>query len=136
MIFVDASAIVAIIAREANFDHLIDVLETAEPRFTSPLAIYEASLAVARILSISPAVALQRVYWMLTEAEIEIEPLTEHHANIALDAFSRYGKGQHKANLNMGDCFAYASAAISMASILFVGQDFSKTDLRSASSSH
>jgi ribonuclease VapC len=136
MIFVDASAIVAIIAREAGFDRLIDVLETKEPRFTSPIAIYEAALAVARIMAMPLPIARQRVDWLIVESEIDVEPLQEHHALKALDAFTRFGKGRHPAALNMGDCFAYASTAIGEASILFVGHDFSKTDLRAATSSH
>ena len=52
----------------------------------------------------------------------------------ALEAFDRYGKGnQHPAQLNLGDCFAYAQAKLSGAALLFKGEDFSKTDIESAS---
>ena len=58
---------------------------------------------------------------------------TSGEAGAALDAFSRYGKGRgHPAQLNMGDCFAYAVAKTYRTALLFKGDDFSKTDIRSA----
>ncbi len=54
----------------------------------------------------------------------------EKHYRAAEDAFRRFGKGQHPASLNMGDCFSYAVSAIAKAPLLFKGNDFGQTDLK------
>lgn len=63
---------------------------------------------------------------------IQIEPFTEDQAYAARQAFSRYGKGRHRAGLNLGDCFSYALAKTTGDELLFKGSDFTKTDVRSA----
>jgi ribonuclease VapC len=69
----------------------------------------------------------------LSAARIRVEPVNSTAAHLALGAFDRYGKGnQHPAELNLGDCFAYAQAKLSGAALLFKGDDFSKTDIESA----
>jgi ribonuclease VapC len=71
----------------------------------------------------------------LQAAGISVVTLDEADADTALDAFARYGKGQgHPAQLNMGDCFAYSAAKNRGASLLFKGNDFSKTDIKPAMS--
>jgi ribonuclease VapC len=64
--------------------------------------------------------------------DFEIVPVTAETARLALDGFRRYGKGRHPAGLNYGDCFSYAAAKHLDCPLLFVGDDFSRTDLRSA----
>jgi ribonuclease VapC len=135
MIFVDASALTAIIADEPTADVLVHYLESDRTFFTSGIAIYETALAVARIANCSVGKALSDVHDLVTRASVAIEAIDVTHAEAALAAFARFGKGRHPAGLNMGDCFAYASAQLRDAAILFVGQDFSQTDLRSALSS-
>jgi ribonuclease VapC len=67
---------------------------------------------------------------VIASAGIEIVPVTEEIGRIAVDAFDRYGKGRgHPAQLNMGDCFAYACAKAHGLPLLYKGADFSKTDL-------
>jgi ribonuclease VapC len=67
---------------------------------------------------------------VLATADIEVMPLTDEVGRIALDAFDRYGKGRrHPAQLNMGDCFAYACAKFRGVPLLYKGSDFSRTDL-------
>jgi ribonuclease VapC len=76
--------------------------------------------------------AQEDVREFLEAAGIRTVSVTDKEAETALDAFSRYGKGRgHPAQLNMGDCFAYAVAKNYRASLLFTGEDFSKTDIRS-----
>jgi ribonuclease VapC len=135
MIFVDASAIVAILADEPGGSLPLEVLakQAGSECFTNPVAVYEAALAITRIRACDEQVAEREVRYFLEVAEITIDRLNDAHAAIALSAFSRFGKGVHRAALNMGDCFAYASAKLANASILFVGDDFNQTDLPSAS---
>lgn len=132
MIFVDASALTAVMGDEPMADRVLGCLESEANFFTSPVAVYEAALAVARMANYSVADALSEVRDLVTRAGIAVEALDDAHASEALMAFSRFGKGRHPAGLNMGDCFAYASAKMRDAAILFVGNDFSRTDLRDA----
>jgi len=134
--FVDASAIVAILTREPEADVLADLLEAARAPITSPIAIFEATLGICRKRHASVEEAEEDVREFLDLARIELIPITIKEAETALRAFSRYGKGRsHPARLNLGDCFAYAAAKNHRTSLLFKGDDFNKTDIRSAARS-
>jgi ribonuclease VapC len=131
--FVDASAIVAILTGEPEADALADLLEAARSPITSPIAIFEATLGICRKRRTSVEHAEADVREFLALARIETVPITLKEAETALTAFSRYGKGRaHPAQLNLGDCFAYAVAKNHRTSLLFKGEDFSKTDIRIA----
>lgn len=135
MIYVDASAIVAMILGEPDAADLASALDGGDTAITSPLAIYEASLAIARVNAIPAALARDEIHLTLSRMSIAVAPIDEGQGDIAVSAFDRFGKGRHPAALNMGDCFAYACAAAHEARILFKGRDFSQTDLPSARSS-
>lgn len=126
--FVDASAIVAIITQEPGHESLSVALATGRPA-TSPLAIYEASLGVARIFASSPISARRQVQELLELFAVEILSMTEADGDAAVEAFDRFGKGRHPARLNMGDCFAYAMAVNRGLPLLFKGDDFGRTDI-------
>ena len=131
--FVDASAIVAIFTRELEADNLADTIEKARTPITSPIAIFEATLGVCRKRHASVEEAEQDVGEFLELAGVRIEPITDKEARTALAAFSRYGKGRgHPAQLNLGDCFAYAMAKNARTGLLFKGEDFDKTDILAA----
>ena len=135
--FVDASAIVAILTSEPEADPLSDLLEAARSAFTSPIAIFEAVLGVCRKRRASIEEAERDVGEFLELAGIEVVPITARDAEAALAAFSRYGKGRgHPAQLNLADCFAYAMAKNRRRALLFKGNDFDKTDIRSAAAQH
>ena len=134
--FVDASAIVAILTREAEADALADVLEGARSPITSPIAMFEAALGICRKRHASVGEAEADVREFLELAGIRAVPITEREAATALAAFSRYGKGRgHPAQLNLGDCFAYAIAKNHRTALLFEGEDFDKTDIAVAAGS-
>lgn len=134
MIVVDASAIVAILTGEPEGDALTEALERAPEVTTSPVAVYEATLGLVRILKRSVEDAETDVMEFLRLAHIAVQPLQPEAAHVALEAFARYGKGRgHRGRLNLGDCFLYAQAKLSGAALLFKGDDFSKTDIESAS---
>lgn len=136
MIFVDASALVAMIVREPEADMLADILEDSAAPVTSPIAVFEAVLGVRRIRSSTLAEAQNDVDSTLDAAGIEVVSIPPTTAQGALEAFSRYGKGRgHPAQLNMGDCFAYAMAMSRGAALLFKGDDFTRTDIRPAAPS-
>ncbi|KMO33608.1 twitching motility protein PilT [Methylobacterium tarhaniae] len=128
--FVDASALVAILAQEPGYIPIGERLHAASSRSTSGLAVFEAVMAVARLKQLTIAAAEAHVRDFLQAAAIAIVPIADAEAREALAAFARFGKGQgHPAQLNMGDCFAYACARTCKAELLFVGNDFSRTDI-------
>ncbi len=69
---------------------------------------------------------------LLREIPIEVAPVTAGQAELAIDAFRRFGKGRHRAALNIGDCFAYALAKSTGEPLLFKGRDFMHTDINPA----
>ncbi len=133
--FVDASAIIAVLTGEPEADTLADQLDGARAPITSPVAVFEATLGLCRKRHASVTEALADVREFLGAAGIRIVPIADMEAETALDASARYGKGRgHPARLNLGDCFAYAMAKNHRATLLFEGDDFTKTDIPSASS--
>lgn len=134
--FVDASAILAILTREPEADDFASLIENARAPVTSPIAIFEAALGLCRKRHASVEEANADLREFLAVAGIGVIPITEAEAQTALLAFARYGKGRgHPAQLNLGDCFAYAAARNHGASLLFKGDDFTKTDIEPAARS-
>lgn len=78
---------------------------------------------------VRPQAALDR---LLTTADISLAPLEAAHLHWALEGWRRYGKGRHRAALNLGDCFSYGLANALQAPLLFKGEDCAATDLSSA----
>jgi ribonuclease VapC len=131
--FIDASAIIAILTREPDADDLIDRLEDAIRPITSAIAIFEATLGLCRKRHASVEETQADVADFLRTARVEVVQIGENEASLALSAFARYGKGRgHPAQLNMGDCFAYAVARNHRTTLLFKGNDFTKTDIVSS----
>jgi ribonuclease VapC len=132
----DRRIVVAIVTREPEADALADVLETARSPITSPIAISEAALGICRKRHASVEEAEADVREFLGVAAIRAISITEREAETALTAFSRYGKRcRHPAQLNLGDCFAYAVAKNHRTALLFKGEDFDKTDIAPAAQS-
>ena len=130
--FLDASAMIAIIVREPDAEALASRLGQAADVHTSPIAVYETVLGLARIgaMSVRDAKAtldgfLEQVRALITQIDAEI-------GRAAIAAFERYGKGRHQAALNMGDCFAYACAQALDLPLLYKGNDFPQTDIATA----
>ena len=132
--FIDASAIVAILTREGEADALADRLDAATGSITSAIAVFEAVAAVCRKRRASIAEARADVRDFLDVARIATVALTPEDGNAALDAFDRYGKGRgHPAQLNLADCFAYAMARSRGMPLLYKGDDFARTDISDSS---
>ena len=127
--FIDASAIVAILLDEARGDDLAIVLARSTIKLTSPIAIWEAVARLAREYDETEATV--RVDMLLRDGNVVVVPINGAEARIASQARARYGAGRY--GLNMGDCFAYACAKANGVPMLFVGEDFKKTDMEDAS---
>ncbi|MBC9883853.1 type II toxin-antitoxin system VapC family toxin [Bradyrhizobium sp. INPA01-394B] len=130
--FIDASALTAMLTDENEARELLARLHQAATRLTSPLAVWEAAIAVARVLDLPIAEASEAVESYLALMEIKMVQVPPETARIALDAFDRYGKGRHPARLNFGDCFAYACARHLGEPLMFKGTDFPQTDIEAA----
>lgn len=128
--FLDASALVAILTREPERERFLTILDLAEGATTSTVALYETALAVSRKTETSRRHSYQLARQFIREVGIEVEPILEAHAALAISASDRYGKGTgHPARLNMGDCFSYAMAKRAGVPLLYKGEDFANTDL-------
>jgi len=127
--FLDASAMVAILVEESDAAALTKRLEQSEQPRTSPIAVYEAVAGVARVRSVTIRVAEVILDRFLEQAMVRIVPVTAEIGRGALSAFERYGRGRHPAALNMGDCFAYACARELDIPLLSKGDDFPLTDI-------
>ena len=112
---VDTSALIAVLRSEPDPGRYIDVLSRR------------------RVADLSRQVCRDRLHDLPAQAGTKLLPVTIRHAQIARRAYRDFGKGSgHPAGLNVGDCFAYALARASGEPLLFKGDDFSQTDIRSA----
>jgi ribonuclease VapC len=127
--FLDASAMVAILVGEDDAAALTKRLEQAVEAYTSPIAIYEAVLGIARACNIAIPAAETILDRFLEQTAVRITSITAEIGRGAVSAFERFGKGRHRAALNMGDCFAYACARSLDLPLLFKGDDFPHTDI-------
>lgn len=132
--FVDASALVAILCQEGAHVRLVDSIDkTPRRKMTSSLAIFETVAALSRKRGLTPESAEAELRLFLSVSGIDIVPIWDAEGRAALEAFARFGKGRgHPAQLNLGDCFAYACARTHDVPLLFVGDGFSQTDIRPA----
>jgi len=129
---IDASALTAILVGEAGAPGLATRMRRGRPLRTSPVAAWETSVAVVRILGLRVPAATRAVFDYLRAAEIELAAVPPEAATLAIEAFDRYGKGRHPAQLNIGDCFAYACSRHFGEPLLFKGADFPRTDIEPA----
>jgi ribonuclease VapC len=130
--FVDASAIVALIIVEPDADSLANRLARSTAPITSGIALFEAAASIARVRRSTIEQAKGYLDEFLKITGTAVIEVTEREAEEAIQAFSRYGKGRHRAALNMGDCFAYACAKSRGVPLLFKGDDFVHTDIATA----
>lgn len=125
----DASAIISILIKEPASDTLSRKIEDAEFVGVGAPTMFETTLALSNKLGID---AFPMVELFVRQGNIQVLPFTHEHMRAAVGAFHRFGKGRHKAKLNLGDCMTYATASIAAMPLLFTGGDFTLTDLEAA----
>jgi ribonuclease VapC len=130
--FVDASALTAILVEESDAQELLVRLNRHPHRVTSPMAVWETVVAVARELKLPVDAAHEAVEGFLALAAITVLSIPAETRMLAIQAFDRYGKSRHPAALNFGDCFAYACAKEGGMPLLYKGNDFALTDVEPA----
>ena len=124
---IDSSAIIAILFDEPESTQFAQAIEADPVRQISTANYLETSIVVSFRTQFAGERQLDH---FLLEAGIEIIPVELEQAEIARTAYRRYGKGNHPAALNFGDCFSYALSYTTGEPLLFKGNDFSQTDIR------
>jgi ribonuclease VapC len=123
---IDTSAIIAVLLEESGFEAVRrQFAQPVDKKIGAPTKL-EAGMVLMGRYGVRGNTVLER---FLQQNDIKTVPFTDEHAEIALDAFNRFGKGRHKASLNYGDCMTYASAYLAREPLLFVGSSFTQTDL-------
>ena len=130
----DTSALIAILRLEAEAPEFARIIESAaESTAQHRISAVSYVEAGAVIDGNKDPVASRRFDELIEAAQIAIEPVTEAQARVARQAYRDFGKTSgHPAKLNFGDCFSYALAKSKGEPLLFKGQDFSRTDVKSA----
>lgn len=130
--FVDASALVAIVGREDGWEDLAIRMNRAKVKFVSPLSIWEATRGLHRSGDLPLEQAESLVRNVIQVSDASIIAIDDEIGREALLASRLYGRGRHKAALNFGDCFAYACAKVLSVPLLAKGNDFPRTDIELA----
>lgn len=123
---VDTSALIAVLLSEPQASELVGVFESGVPLRMSAASLAEGGIVMQRRQGDEGETRFDR---LVRRLDIEIVSVGREHAEIARAAFRRFGKGRHAAALNFGDCFSYALARALGEPLLFVGNDFSRTDV-------
>jgi ribonuclease VapC len=127
---IDTSALIAILKNEPESEAFSTAIEEAKAVRISAASYLESNIVVGRY---KDPILTARLEDILENPGLQIEPVTAAQAKIAWQAYRDYGKGSgHPASLNFGDCFSYALAREKREPILYKGDDFVHTDLKSA----
>ena len=126
---VDSSALVVILLKEPEALRLADAIAGSSVRWLPASCFLEVSML---LLGRGGEEGVRDLDLMIARFRIEIVDFTESQARLARVAFKRYGKGRHPAQLNFGDCMAYALARETGEELLFKGTDFGQTDITAA----
>jgi ribonuclease VapC len=127
---VDTSALMAVLRSEPDASLFAEALQTLDPLHMSAGTLLEVGTVVLHKRGMA---RIPELYSLIAFAGIEIAPVSEAQVHDAIDAYRRFGKcTRHPAQLNFGDCFAYALAKELDQPLLYKGNDLSATDVRSA----
>ena len=125
----DTSALLAIVFQEPGFEEILERMEAAPGVAAGSPTLAQTGIVLQARVGENSHGLLER---MLDELAVQEVPFGELHWRETVDAFRRFGKGRHPAALNFGDCMTYAVAQLAGEPLLFVGDDFSQTDIEVA----
>jgi ribonuclease VapC len=126
---IDTSALVAILLGEPDSPKYEEAIDKDPTLLISAASVLEVSIV---LLSRFGETGERELDFLLHRAPFQVVDVTAEQVELARHAFRTYGRGRHAAGLNFGDCFSYALSKMSGQPLLFKGQDFAKTDIRSA----
>lgn len=125
----DSSALVSVILAEPGHEGLLAKLKASPNVAIGVPTLVESMIVLTQRLRRDPRPALAE---LLRALDASVIPFTEDHCRTAFAAYARFGKGRHPAALNFGDCLSYAVATVAEEPLLFIGNDFAKTDIAAA----
>jgi ribonuclease VapC len=125
----DTSAVLAMLFVEPEAEAFARAVARAEYRRISAANLLETGIVADHQ---ADARAGRQLDALIARIELSTEPVTAEHVRIARQAYLDFGKGNHPAGLNFGDCFAYALAKATGEPLLFKGDDFERTDIQAA----
>jgi ribonuclease VapC len=128
-VIIDSSALLAILLKEPEQFRIADAITLSENRRVSAATSFEAGMLMEGRHGPEGSENLDE---LIAEYRLQVVPFTAEHAELAREAFRRFGKGRHPAALNFGDCMSYALAKAMDEPLLFKGDDFSRTDIEAA----
>jgi ribonuclease VapC len=128
-LILDSAAVIAMLLEESDHRDLDDRVGAAASVEIGAPTLFETAMVM---LSRMGDQGLASLMEFLERFRVEVIPFGDSHWRIAAEAFGRFGKGRHPAALNLGDCMTYATALIEGGPLLFVGDDFARTDLPQA----
>lgn len=129
MIFVDASALIAMVAQEPEARAFTQRLQEDRLRYCSAISLWETAAGLSHNYRYGVGGAREKVAIVKEILGLQIVSIGEREYELAMNAYADYGKGRHPAGLNLRDCFAYACAKAHRAALLFKGNDFRQTDV-------
>lgn len=125
-VVVDTSAAVAILTGEPGGEELAEAFGTATPRVMSAATLVELGIVLEARLGPAGNGIVER---FLRDGAVDVVAVERDHADRAIEGWRRFGKGHHRAGLNLGDCFTYALAVVTGHPVLCMGGDFAATDV-------
>ena len=121
---VDTSALIAVLRHEPEADGFVELMLASSAVQVSAGTLLETHIVAERDGGAAEMADL------LEAIGVEVVPVDARQVDLAFDGFRRFGKGRHPAGLNFGDLFAYALARALDAPLLFKGNDFARTDVK------
>jgi ribonuclease VapC len=128
-LIVDSSAVVAVLREEPGYEEIEQRVRDAEFVAIGAPTLVECMIVMGRAEGEAGIEAVSR---LIRRLGVVVVPFDEPHAEAATEAFVAFGKGRHAAALNYGDCMTYATARRAERPLLFVGDDFARTDIQAA----
>jgi len=128
-VILDTSTVVSILFKEDDALAHARVIADAEGVRISAATLVELTMVAEGRAGPQAGLELEA---FLRRVEARVWPVTAHHAGIERDAWQRFGKGRHRAALDLGDCFSHALATTMDVPLLDNGEDFARTDMKAA----
>jgi ribonuclease VapC len=128
-LIVDSSALLALVFGEPDAERIEASIAGAEWLGVGAPTLTETGIVLASRLGDDSELLLAR---LIEGLDLAVVPFTPAHGRSARKAFLRFGRGRHPAALNFGDCLTYAIAKLANEPLLFIGEDFARTDLEAA----
>lgn len=125
----DSSAILSVLFEEVGQDRLVDAMSDADVLAIGAPTLLETGMVAVGVFDLHGRALVSQ---FLERWGVVVVPFDARHWQAAADAFIRFGKGRHPAGLNYGDCMTYATARVAGQPLLFVGEDFARTDVAAA----